>query len=205
MSNEHRPVATSYVYFIREGSDGLVKIGYSKRVHTRIRALSTQAGRQMRLLAAMPGGKAEERELHQRFADARAMGEWFRPVAELLAEIEKIAATHWRPKKDDCDRQVQFRAPDGLMDKLDAWLQTMNGERRLLVNRSELICGVLDWAAEARPEWERRAAPPRAYPLPTPAESRRAAERVVPVVNRTVELDAPATNGVPRGARKRPR
>lgn len=33
-----------------------------------------------------------EREMHQRFANARIRGEWFRPVPELLAYIAEIKA-----------------------------------------------------------------------------------------------------------------
>jgi hypothetical protein len=38
----------------------------------------------------MDGGMREERVLHERFASARAEGEWFRPVPDLLAYIDSL-------------------------------------------------------------------------------------------------------------------
>lgn len=211
MSEARRPAAESYVYFIREGRRGLIKIGYSKRVHARVRGLSAQSGRAMRLLAAMPGGKPEEQELHRRFADARVLGEWFRPHPELLAEIKKVSSANPWPVADGGDRQVQFRCPTEVLEKLDTWLEDLNRGRRIPLNRSELIVGTLDWAADTRPDWEERplsAAPPREYPTLASAPALRAAEPTGPAYGsgeRFVEPDEAAAPQVPAAKQKRSR
>lgn len=41
------------------------------------------------LLATIPGGRAEEERLHERFDDDRDHGEWFRPSDALVALVEK--------------------------------------------------------------------------------------------------------------------
>lgn len=56
-------------------------------------------------------------------------------------------------------KQIGVKFPPGLVEKLDAWLVELNRDRRIPLNRSELIVGVLDWATDEHPEWERRESP----------------------------------------------
>lgn len=74
-----------------------------------------------------------------------------------------MLATSMSAKKPPPDRaampgatQLNIRASDDLIAKLDMWLGKLNKDRRLPLSRSELIRGVLDWAAEAHPNWEKR-------------------------------------------------
>lgn len=67
-----------WVYFIREGSSGPVKIGWSKDPYKRMAALQTANPNQLILLGTIPGHLTEEKRLHQRFARDRMNGEWFR-------------------------------------------------------------------------------------------------------------------------------
>lgn len=76
----------SSVYFAE--SAGRVKIGWSKKVATRIAQLQTGCPEPIRLLATTPGGLGLERRLHQQFAAARVNGEWFELTPELRAHIE---------------------------------------------------------------------------------------------------------------------
>ncbi len=74
------------VYFA--SSANRIKIGWSGQVATRLAQLQTGNPDPVRLLATMPGGRALERRLHERFADARLAGEWFAATPELMAYIE---------------------------------------------------------------------------------------------------------------------
>jgi hypothetical protein len=75
------------VYF-GERPDGLIKIGYSGRAQHRV---SVQ---RLKLLAFAPGGRKEEKEMHERFAAQRiGKSEIFRPEPELLDFIAALPAT----------------------------------------------------------------------------------------------------------------
>lgn len=85
----------SLVYFVER--DGFVKIGYAFNVANRIREINRGSSSipgmtitPVRLLATMPGGKRNERWLHERFAHVRVDGEWFLPDAEMWAFIRDL-------------------------------------------------------------------------------------------------------------------
>jgi hypothetical protein len=72
-------IACGYVvmtYVIKNPDLGLIKIGRTRDVSARIKALQTGAGIKLSTLAIIVGDI--EKELHQRFADLRVFGEWFR-------------------------------------------------------------------------------------------------------------------------------
>lgn len=77
-----------FVYFIQAGDAGPIKIGFSSKVDIRIDALQKANAEKLNLLATISGTLIMEAELHQRFAEHRIRGEWFRPAAELLAAIQ---------------------------------------------------------------------------------------------------------------------
>jgi len=82
-----------WVYFIQHGTNGPVKIGTTTgNPHARLRALQTGAPEPLRLLCAIDGDAALERELHERFKALRlrADGEWFKADPELLWFVEGI-------------------------------------------------------------------------------------------------------------------
>lgn len=79
----------SSVYFAE--ADGRVKIGWSSKVATRIAQLQTGNASPIRLLAIEPGGRALERQLHERFADARVGGEWFALTPDLQAYVAALS------------------------------------------------------------------------------------------------------------------
>jgi len=70
------------VYFLRR--ETLIKIGYSNTPARRAQQLNAE------LLATIPGGAEEERELHRRFAAHWVHGEWFHPTSELIASINVL-------------------------------------------------------------------------------------------------------------------
>lgn len=81
-----------YVYLVQAG-ESAVKIGLSTDLGmvNRLEAIQTSNHEELRLLALIPGGPALERELHQRFAEDRIRGEWFRASDQLLAFAKEHA------------------------------------------------------------------------------------------------------------------
>lgn len=82
-----------FVYYIR--IDQHIKIGYALDVAKRMRAYPPSAV----LLAAHPGTKATEREMHLEFHRYLDRGrEWFTQGAKLMAHIENVLAKFGDPK-----------------------------------------------------------------------------------------------------------
>jgi hypothetical protein len=82
---------SSFVYFLQRIPDGPIKIGWTDDPGRRVAELQTGSAEELMLRALIPGGRAEETQLHEKFASARMLGEWFRPVPELLAFIDTIS------------------------------------------------------------------------------------------------------------------
>ncbi len=78
------------VYFIAD-EYGNVKIGYAVCVGYRLSCLQTGNASELTLLAEIPGGGPPlERELHERFAEHRVRGEWFRLTPEIVEYIKSV-------------------------------------------------------------------------------------------------------------------
>jgi hypothetical protein len=71
----------SVVYFAQNDLTSEIKIGTSRKLQSRLRAL----GKSISLLATVPGSFRVEALMHLRFSAARVRGEWFRPVPELIS------------------------------------------------------------------------------------------------------------------------
>jgi hypothetical protein len=79
---------TGYVYAIE--CCGRVKLGFSGRPDLRLHKISSDAPFPCEMLGFWPGTMADEQELHRRFADVRAHGEWFAltlPLRSFIAEM----------------------------------------------------------------------------------------------------------------------
>lgn len=77
------------VYFVQAGD--AVKIGMSKDIPGRLRALRTMSPLPLELLGVIPGGRGEEAELHRAWAGHRLHGEWFKASPDLLGHIAGIS------------------------------------------------------------------------------------------------------------------
>lgn len=77
------------VYFIGSES-GPIKIGIASQPIYRLKSLQTGHHERLELLATCEGGQPLEYAYHQRFAEHRLAGEWFKRTPELLAEIERL-------------------------------------------------------------------------------------------------------------------
>jgi hypothetical protein len=69
------------------------KIGYTsgRRVEPRLKALQTASPHKLTLVDVWPGDEKEEHAMHERFADRRVRGEWFRLLHSDLMWIGGIA------------------------------------------------------------------------------------------------------------------
>jgi hypothetical protein len=85
------------IYFAQAVEGGPVKIGFSTNVEARVRQLEKHYGRQLAVLATLPGGLEEEAAIHERFDHLRLKRkndrgrhpEQFRPAADLMVFIER--------------------------------------------------------------------------------------------------------------------
>lgn len=76
------------IYFIQDGSNFSIKIGYAKTdAEARMATLQTGNSAELVLLATMDGDRSQEAGLHRLFAEYRVAGEWFRPCPDLLRLI----------------------------------------------------------------------------------------------------------------------
>lgn len=84
-------MTTGVVYFIRAGSEGPIKIGFTGgKPSARLAALQTGNHETLVLIAVVPAPPTLEGELHRRFDHLRGVGEWFSPGPDLLALIDGI-------------------------------------------------------------------------------------------------------------------
>jgi hypothetical protein len=85
---QHLPV----VYFARRRGERLIKIGTSTNLRSRMSQLGMVA------LAAQPGARPEESQLHRRFAPFHSHLEFFEPAPELLAYVREVRRLHGPPE-----------------------------------------------------------------------------------------------------------
>lgn len=81
------------VYFVRADRSRYCKIGWTGDLAARLPKLQTGNHLPLKLLAAMPGTRGDEAQLHHRFARDRASGEWFALSLELREFIDAIAGS----------------------------------------------------------------------------------------------------------------
>lgn len=83
---------SSWVYFIRQGQYGNIKIGFTTGDPAiRCAALQTGNSERLHVIAAIRGAQSLEQRLHKQFARLRHQGEWFRPGEALMAFLDGVA------------------------------------------------------------------------------------------------------------------
>lgn len=117
------------VYFIQD-EGGEIKIGFSQgNPHSRLASFRTGNPRELKLLVSIPGGREEEQALHERFADLRTRGEWFKPDARLLDFVETMRHVYknHQPKLVD---ETTLHFDDGELEALFYYISArLNAER----------------------------------------------------------------------------
>lgn len=86
--------AEGYVYFIKSGASGHIKIGHSADPARRCKDLATANPSELWIITTIPGTQADERTLHQQFREDRVKGEWFRASEPLLQFIESVTPSN---------------------------------------------------------------------------------------------------------------
>lgn len=87
----HRTYGSSIYFVTAEGTDFL-KIGYATDVTSRIDRIRAGCPYPMRILAAIPGTKQDEHQLHLRFRQYHTHNEWFRLEGELLDYVKSLTS-----------------------------------------------------------------------------------------------------------------
>lgn len=81
-----------WVYFLQASSSKHIKIGFTSRnVESRVAEMQTGQSDKLIIMAKIPGDRANERSLHQKFAEHRLRGEWFWPHPHLCGYIDSIS------------------------------------------------------------------------------------------------------------------
>jgi hypothetical protein len=88
-----------FVYFAQPKGGGLIKIGSTRWLKSRVAALQGASPVEIVLLAAAQGSRKHEVRLHDHFAEHRARGEWFNPCPELVRLVESLP--RWHPEIDE--------------------------------------------------------------------------------------------------------
>ena len=90
----------TYVYFIRSGDTGPIKIGFTANVDSRMKALQTGTYHQLHLLTVVPAPVSLEKLYHEFMDNFRIRGEWFEGKrVESLAKrvrlyVDRMIAVH---------------------------------------------------------------------------------------------------------------
>lgn len=82
----------SVVYFVEAVGLGMVKIGWTLRIKTRLRTLQCASPSTLRLVGVAPGGHKDERVLHKMLRRHRVRGEWFTFDSEIDHLIDRLKA-----------------------------------------------------------------------------------------------------------------
>lgn len=77
-----------FVYFLKTGRT--VKIGFSRDPFSRVRGMSTSLADNVNWMFALKGTRAQEKQLHVRFAAYHQKGEWFRMGEPLERAIRRF-------------------------------------------------------------------------------------------------------------------
>jgi hypothetical protein len=120
------------VYFITCRERGICKIGYAQNAKARRSSLQTASPTRLVLEATLPGSRELERKFHERFAEQRLSGEWFRITDELDALIRRAVPVH------DTDAEIAPRPRSRQSDENLA-------ERSIAEHRDILAAAMLDF------------------------------------------------------------
>lgn len=123
------------IYFIQAETSLFIKIGYTGgEADGRLKALQTGNPEPLTVLGTMLGDQDAERAMHTRFAHARMVGEWFRPVPELVRFIVESCSPPPLPVLARPDRPLTWPLSIYLAGKItgDDWRAPLLGPSALV-------------------------------------------------------------------------
>lgn len=80
------------VYFISKPANGLIKIGCTADLATRLGQLQSKYG-PLEVLTHVPGYMGVEQQMHEKFGKLRFRNEWFSPAPALLEYIDSVVGS----------------------------------------------------------------------------------------------------------------
>lgn len=98
-------MSDQFVYFIQADEDGPIKIGFtSDDPKRRLNQLQTGNASTLKLLGAIKGTIARERQFHAELAEWRLQGEWFQSHPAVLAAVQAALAAP-APEEGGCNNR----------------------------------------------------------------------------------------------------
>lgn len=80
-------MSESCVYFIEAAEAGVVKIGRTRSINSRMTSLQVASPFKLTLVGTIPGGSRLENRLHRRYSQDRTEGEWFNFTARMKNDV----------------------------------------------------------------------------------------------------------------------
>ncbi|MBL1086790.1 GIY-YIG nuclease family protein [Streptomyces actinomycinicus] len=123
------------VYVIGSPGCQTVKIGRSRDVEQRLRALQSMSPLPLQLLCTFPGGAELEAALHRYFAAQRTHGEWFDlsgadPAAVVSAAVEEVVRGNLKGKRYKPHLRAHFKIERFVPEPTPGNLLTVDPQRR---------------------------------------------------------------------------
>lgn len=130
------------IYFAKANLSGLIKIGHSGHIESRLKDISRQVGEGVELIRFIEGERKKERAIHRILGEFRSHGEWFFPTPEVLEFIE--TAETFELENIEGLQRVTIAIPDDVADLViecaELQNRTVAGQlRHLIVTHPELI------------------------------------------------------------------
>lgn len=101
------------VYFIQFGSDGPVKIGFTRRVERRFREIKASSPFPLVLIGVcLEGTREMEATLHRKYKNYRMHGEWFSPEKSIIETARSY-------KYEMLPSSIEPRLPRSMRPKID--------------------------------------------------------------------------------------
>lgn len=76
--------SSGWIYFVKAGPDGPIKIGWTVNPQKRLEQLQTGSAVRLFILGTMEGSSVGESAFHKRWSRYRIRGEWFEPAPEIV-------------------------------------------------------------------------------------------------------------------------
>lgn len=133
------------IYFMREGTDGPVKIGRAADVELRRRAIHASGHPNMTVIRTLDAKDWVECWFHRRFSDHRIKGEWFSYVPEMISDVPPDNEPDGLPISQGLSSRglttrVHLTMSNYLLDALDEWRRMQSD----LPPRAEAIRRILE-------------------------------------------------------------